>query len=525
MHASTVASLNKTMAKIITFLVWAWCWCLQTSAQAMTLERVGQDLYATGPTVSQDFLSFKAALAAGDIERLILVNGPGGDLWTGMQVARMVQSAQLKTIVSGHCMSACSLIFMAGRERAFGTGHLPRVTMVGIHGAHSKDTKTVNPAAMPQMYALYKQQMGDKFDSALIQQALYDIQEAYGFLRIREIQRNQDKDRTPWFCPTGQTPITECTTYPGKDALTLGVVTQLETEILTLPESMQIKPSFFGRPLPAPSHEPQERAAALIQNMCADKLLCKTLGNRVMQTYLASNAHKSLAVGWGKHGYGYRYGADDPGVAMLQALYQCNHAKNNPKLCQLVSVNDHEILPFYNEAQQQVPTLLQDLKIPSSTTTQQEREEPGTLTPNRLRTAPLTGMTPKALAGIQRLDTADLAWALKQSVRPVVIDVGAAGPMIPGALNFIHGGLAFDDEKKDAAFEERFRQMLQIAAPDLHQPVVFYCASAECWLSVNAAMRAQKIGYTQIMWYRGGAAAWLQSGLPTHPRMPVAVLN
>ncbi|PUE46420.1 hypothetical protein B9Z47_13820 [Limnohabitans sp. 2KL-1] len=521
---STATPTQNLMAKIITFL-FVWCWSWHTATQAMTLERVGNDLYATGPTVSQDFLNFKHALAPGDIERLILVNGPGGDLWTGMQVARMVQSAQIKTIVSGHCMSACSLIFMAGRERAFGSGHLPRVTMVGIHGAHSKDTKTVNPAAMPQMYALYKQQMGDKFDSQVIQQALYDIQEAYGFLRIREIQRNQDKDRTPWFCPTGQTPISECSTHPGKDAFTLGVVTQLETETLTLPDSMQIKPTFFGRPLAAPSHDLQERAAAFIQNMCADQRLCKTIGGRVMQTYLASNAHKSLAVGWGKQGYGYRYGADDPGTAMLQALYQCNHARNNPKLCRLIHVNDHEVLTFYDEVQHQVPTLLQDLKVPSAVMAQQERDEPGAHTPNRLRTTHLTGMTPKALEGIRRMDTPDLTWALKQSDRPVVIDVGAAGPMIPGALNFIHGGLAFEDEKKDAAFEARFRQMLQIAAPDPHQPVVFYCASAECWLSVNAAMRAQKIGYTQIMWYRGGAAAWLQSGLPTHHRVPVAILN
>ena len=129
---------------------------LHLSAQAMTLERVGSDLYATGATVGEDFIAFRQAFAQGGIERLILVNGPGGDLWTGMQVARMVREAKIKTVVSGFCMSACSLIFMGGKERAFGTGHAPRLTLIGIHGAHDRETKQVQPTLMPQMYALYR---------------------------------------------------------------------------------------------------------------------------------------------------------------------------------------------------------------------------------------------------------------------------------------------------------------------------------------------------------------------------------
>jgi hypothetical protein len=186
--------LMSRVFKAFTVCLLLW---LSANSQAMTLERVGHDLFATGPTVDQDFLQFKEALAQGGIERLILVNGPGGDLWTGMQVARMVRDAKITTVASGYCMSACSLIFMAGQARAFGTGSLPRVTMVGIHGAHDRDSKRVNPSLMPQMYAWYKLQMGDKFDAQVINQALYDIQEASGFLRVRELQRTQEKDRTP----------------------------------------------------------------------------------------------------------------------------------------------------------------------------------------------------------------------------------------------------------------------------------------------------------------------------------------
>ena len=498
---------------------------LTAKSHAMTLERVGKDLFATGPTVGQDFLQFKEAFAQGGIERLILVNGPGGDLWTGMQVARMVYEAKITTVASGYCMSACSLIFMAGQARTFGTGSLPRVTMVGIHGAHDRDTKRVDPSFMPQMYALYKQQMGDKFDAQVINQALYDIKEASGFLKIRELQRNQEKDRTPWFCSTGQTPFEQCQQLTGKDAFSLGVVTQTETVPLQLPASMKAQLGFFGQSLGAPIVDLHDRADTLIEGFCKGQLLCKTIGLRTFNNYLGANHNKAMAIGWGKTGYGVRWGVDDPGQAILRALYNCNHAKNNPKLCRLVSVNEHEVLPLYDEASAQATTLLSQLQVPAPAHIQAEREEPGARTPSKLRWGQgLTGMTPKALEGIQRWDTATLVQALQHPVRPMVIDAASFGPVIPGALSFINSGLAFEDDKLEQPYAERFAQMLRAAVPDQNKPVVFYCSHSESWLSVNAAMRARQLGYTQVIWYRGGFTAWTQAGLPTVGRVPVAVL-
>jgi rhodanese-related sulfurtransferase len=499
---------------------------LPLSAQSMTLERVNNDLYATGPTADQDFLSFKEAFAKGGIQRLILVNGPGGDLWTGMQVARMVQEAKIKTVASGFCMSACSLIFMAGHERAFGSGHLPRMTMIGIHGAHSKESKQVNPQAMPQMYALYKQQMAEKFDVQVINQALYDIKDASGFLRIRELQRTQEKDRTPWFCQAGQTPFDLCLLHHGKDAYSLGVVTQTQTESLDLPASMKIQLEFYGQKLAQPSIDLQERGGKLIETLCAGDLPCQTIADGAMKNYIQSNENKAIAIGWSKPGYGARWGEDTARLAMLRSLYKCNHAKNNPKLCRLVAVNDHELLPFYEQEKAQTSALLKTLTAPAPDVVQKERDEPGASTPSKLRLGnQVTGMTPRTLEGIQRWDSTALVNALVQAERPVVIDVAATGAMIPGAMSFIHGGLAFEDPKKESDYAERFRQMMRVAAPDLNQPVVFYCASSECWLSVNAAMRARQIGYTQVIWYRGGLMAWTQAGLPTVGRVPVAILN
>lgn len=511
-------------ALIISLVLMSQLW-LPGSARAMTLERINKDLYATGPTVDQDFLSFKEALAKGGIERLILVNGPGGDLWTGMQVARMVRDANIKTVVSGFCMSACSLIFMAGQQRAFGSGHLPRTTMLGIHGAHSKDTKQVNAQAMPQMYALYKLQMGEKFDSKVINQALYDIKEAGGFLRVREIERNLEKDQTPWFCATGQTPFDQCQQHTGKDAYSLGIVTQKETEKLELPPTMKAALDFFGRPLAVSTLDPR-RTEELLDAACEGKQACAMAAATTLKSFHDANQNKALAVGLNKPGYGGRWGEDSPGTAMLRALFRCNHAPGNPKLCRLVAVNEHELLPLYEEAERQAQALLTSLKAVAPEITLKENEEPGDATPSKLRPSNrITGMTPRSLEGIKRWSTADLVHSISQNARPVLIDVAAAGPMIPGALNFIHAGLAFDDPKAEADYAERFRQMMLAAAPDMKQPLVFYCASSQCWLSVNAAMRARQLGYEQVAWYRGGVAAWTQAGLPTVGRTPVAVLN
>ena len=45
--------------------------------------------------------------------------------------------------------------------------------------------------------------------------------------------------------------------------------------------------------------------------------------------------------------------------------------------------------------------------------------------------------------------------------------------------------------------------------------IVFFCLSAKCWLSHNAALRAIALGYENVHWYRGGIKAWKKARLPT----------
>jgi len=75
------------------------------------------------------------------------------------------------------------------------------------------------------------------------------------------------------------------------------------------------------------------------------------------------------------------------------------------------------------------------------------------------------------------------------------------------ALAFWMLGAGAGDMNKDE--ESRFAKAIAaFAGGDKSRPMVFFCVDSECWLSYNAALRAIKLGYTNVMWYRGGIASW-----------------
>jgi len=95
------------------------------------------------------------------------------------------------------------------------------------------------PERAGEMLAFYKERMGHKYDAQLLHTALYEMKDATGFVLVREISRNQPKDRITLHCPTAGTPRWQCTEYPRLDAFTLGLVTTTDTVNLQLPDSMR----------------------------------------------------------------------------------------------------------------------------------------------------------------------------------------------------------------------------------------------------------------------------------------------
>ena len=126
------------------------------------------------------------------------------------------------------------------------------------------------------------------------------------------------------------------------------------------------------------------------------------------------------------------------------------------------------------------------------------------------RTGDYHGPTPREIPGGRVVSTYELSQMMTQQPRPYVIDVlgGNVHRTIAGAFWMIGAG-AGDMTKEE---EKRFVDAMgKFAGGNRNQALVFFCVDSQCWLSYNAALRAIAAGYTNVMWYRGGVAAWRQA--------------
>lgn len=97
-----------------------------------------------------------------------------------------------------------------------------------------------------------------------------------------------------------------------------------------------------------------------------------------------------------------------------------------------------------------------------------------------------------------------------------MIDVlyNAHSDTIRGATRIPDGGASgtfYDD------YQSSLRtRLLSLTKNNINMPLIFFCEGAICWESYNAALRAEKIGFSRVYWYRGGLNAWKAAGLPMH---------
>jgi len=128
----------------------------------------------------------------------------------------------------------------------------------------------------------------------------------------------------------------------------------------------------------------------------------------------------------------------------------------------------------------------------------------------QLRTVGYHGPTPTRIPGGKVVTTGELKALLEQPQRPYLIDVlgGGVHRTISGAFWMIGSGDGEMSKDEEARFA---KAIAAFAGGDKSRPMVFYCVDSECWLSYNASLRAISLGYTNVMWYRGGIASWRTS--------------
>jgi PQQ-dependent catabolism-associated CXXCW motif protein len=148
-----------------------------------------------------------------------------------------------------------------------------------------------------------------------------------------------------------------------------------------------------------------------------------------------------------------------------------------------------------------------------------EAQDFGVTPSAQLRLKDFSAPTPLEIPGARIITTAELRKLLRES-QPLLLDViaGEGHLSLPGAI-WLPGagrGTSFEDE-----IQARLAVALQAATKDdKGAPLVFLCAGPRCWLSYNAALRAVRLGYSNVLWYRGGIEAWgAGGGALTKPRL------
>jgi len=145
-----------------------------------------------------------------------------------------------------------------------------------------------------------------------------------------------------------------------------------------------------------------------------------------------------------------------------------------------------------------------------------ERQDAGVPASDQLHTGAMHGPTPASIPGGQIITTKGLFELIQGQQTPYMLfDVLGGDEVLPGAVPAVQASSpgSFDDgisKQMGLYLEQATRGNKQI-------PLIFYCASVECWMSYNAALRAIRLGYSNVLWYRGGIAAWKHAGGPTMP--------
>ena len=135
-----------------------------------------------------------------------------------------------------------------------------------------------------------------------------------------------------------------------------------------------------------------------------------------------------------------------------------------------------------------------------------------------------TTATPEKIAGGIRVGTAGVLALEEQHVPVHYIDVAGADRTLPEAVSAAWAGQPGDFN--DAVQRQLEGFMRHVTRDNFHAPVVFFGNGPQHWGAYNAALRAIKLGYRGVRWYRGGTEAWRQDGEHLMParRVPPPVI-
>jgi len=121
--------------------------------------------------------------------------------------------------------------------------------------------------------------------------------------------------------------------------------------------------------------------------------------------------------------------------------------------------------------------------------------------------------TPAMLSGIKIVTAEEVQDLMSKGVPlyDVRIEQEYKEKHIKGALPLTY----VEKSKKEVGYDPAQDQFkLAEAVKDKNAPLIFACNGGECWKSYKASVWAQKLGYQNVYWFRGGFPEWKAKNLP-----------
>ncbi len=472
----------------------------------MKLEGDRLYLHSTGITL-EDYITYKELVKGRDIKTVILLNQPGGMIDSAVGIADDLIERGVTTVVAGRCMSACTILFLAGRERQISARYPISFSTIAFHGSYNPQSGERDSRSWSKVYGFYRRRLGSAVDDSVIIKALESLNRG-GFAYLWH----------PSFRANGAicdgSIEKDCVALPGRNALTENLITREVLSDVSIPAELLPKDNLFSIDFSvfgALDAEGRRQLCASRPKGCLE----------VLAKYQATKTDRALVTNTSDTWSDYAFGYGDKRSAVRRAMFEC--ASRRPAPCMLGAVNDRETSALYRLAAEGNAKAIEQLPGLKTSRTIADLEDSKELPMRGVRIGSYTAPTPERIEGVRELASKDVVDLLIARSNMLFVDVQCRDTTIPTARCIFGGGLASGEAAVDANIEKNLLSVLKVLTPDKSVPVAFFCSSSQCWLAPNAAYRAAKAGY-KVHWYRGGLRAWEKNELPLVPTVPIGAV-
>ena len=478
-------------------------------AAAMDMKLEGDTLYLSKGIGVDDYVKYKEIVRDKEVRTVVFGDSPGGSIAGAMGIAEDLIQRNVTTVLAGSCRSACTYIFLAGKERLFSSKVPLPLSVIGFHSTYETTGGGQNSRSWALVYSYYKQRLGDAYDASVISRAMSDLSARGGFAYLYHPRYRADGS----FCDGSiEKP---CETLAGKNAVTLRLVTTEALSDVAIPAELLPKAEFFGLNMESFASITSEDGRQLV---CAE--LSAECEGRLRQ-FGTFKEYRAMAISPSTKKTGSGVGYSGQRGAVRRALYEC--VTRSQSSCLLGMVGDRVTLSLYKTALERSASAVGQLADRKAAGGLDDPVEGREYPMSKLRVGSYRAMTPEKIEGVREVKTADVVEILAGKGKAALVDLGCGDTTLPTARCIFGAGLASGDATVESEIGKNLSTILSDLSPDKSTPIVFFCADSLCWLSANASYRAEKAGY-KVYWYRGGLKAWEAKGLPVVPNAPIGAV-